>query len=79
MEAASDYRLNYRLAKACKADVAVLCSGACSAEQGQVRGVCGGREMQEGAIQRYNSSRGGGQGGAQDLSGGREKIQGRGA
>ncbi|GAX78146.1 hypothetical protein CEUSTIGMA_g5588.t1 [Chlamydomonas eustigma] len=35
-EAASDYRLNYRLAKACKNDVKSLCSAACSAEEGQV-------------------------------------------
>ena len=39
VEAASDYRLNYRLAKACKADQAALCAGTCSAQDGQ---VCGG-------------------------------------
>lgn len=39
LESASDYRFNYRLAKACKADIDTLCSDVCHAEQGQ---VCGG-------------------------------------
>lgn len=37
--AASDYRLNHRLSKACKADVDSLCASACNAEEGQ---MCGG-------------------------------------
>jgi Golgi apparatus protein 1 len=38
-EASSDYRFNYRLAKACKEDVEALCKDACDLAQGQ---VCGG-------------------------------------
>ena len=34
--AASDYRLNYRLARACKADIDILCKDICKAEEGQV-------------------------------------------
>jgi hypothetical protein len=36
MEAASDYRLNYRLFKACKGEVDRLCPGSCKSEEGQV-------------------------------------------
>jgi hypothetical protein len=38
MEAASDYRLNYRLFKACKGEVDRLCPGSCKSEEGQVSG-----------------------------------------
>jgi len=38
-EAASDYRLNYRLAKSCKADIDALCASSCKSDEGQ---VCGG-------------------------------------
>lgn len=36
MEAASDYRLNYRLSKSCKTEIDKLCSTVCKAEEGQV-------------------------------------------
>lgn len=36
MEAASDYRLNHRLAKSCKLEIDTLCVGACKNEEGQV-------------------------------------------
>lgn len=35
-QASSDYRLNYRLAKACKADIGDLCSDVCSSDDGTV-------------------------------------------
>lgn len=38
-QASSDYRLNYRLAKACKADIGDLCSDVCSSDDGT---MCGG-------------------------------------
>lgn len=36
LEASSDYRFNYRLAKSCKDDIESLCSGVCRVEDGQV-------------------------------------------
>lgn len=36
-DAASDYRLNFRLQKACAEDVESLCKDACTREEGQVR------------------------------------------
>jgi len=41
-EAASDYRLNFRLDKACSADVEALCKTACNREEGQ---ICGGKVL----------------------------------
>ena len=38
-----DYRLNFRLNKACEADIGKLCGGLCSASQGQ---PCGGIVLQ---------------------------------
>lgn len=36
MEASQDYRLNYRLTKACKSDIDLLCQTTCKVDEGQV-------------------------------------------
>ncbi|KAG2445817.1 hypothetical protein HXX76_000421 [Chlamydomonas incerta] len=38
-ESATDYRLNYRLSKSCRDDIAALCASVCAAEDGS---TCGG-------------------------------------
>ncbi len=35
-QATSDYRLNYRLSKACKADIGDLCGDVCNSDDGTV-------------------------------------------